>query len=292
MFSGTDLAAIVAIADTGSVRGAAGVLGRTQPAVTQAIHRLEDAVGFPLLDRSSYRARLTERGESFVKRARLAVNQARSLRDFATLLSTGVEPQLRIAIDGAIPQTVWIDLIRKATSQFPDTSVEVKSGQDYAPLRRLETGEADLAVLFDITVRRRNAGLEGRLLGEVEFCNVVRADKLDRLRETEATIPQIYVADFEDSAPGYGSVDGQRYWRVSTHLMQVEAILAGLGWGSVPKILIGEALAGQILVSLPYLGLSERSSYSFSLYRQRDHQFGPVASLVWESGDEALCCWQ
>jgi DNA-binding transcriptional LysR family regulator len=286
MFSATDLAALVAVADTGSVRGAAAVLGRTQPAVTQAIRRLEDAVGFLLLDRSSYRARLTEKGETFVKRARLTVNHARSLRDFATLLSRGVEPQVRIAIDGAIPQYVWIELIRNATSQFPDTPVEIQSGQDYAPLRRLEEGEVDLAVLFDITVRRRRAGLQSRPLGEVEFCNVVRADKLDQLLETEALIPQIYVADFEDSAPGYGSVDGQRYWRVSTHRMQADAILSGLGWGSVPKGLVDEALAERSLVSLPYLGLSERSSYPFSLYRQRDHHLGPVSSLLWESGVE------
>ena len=286
MFSAIDLAALVAVADTGSVRGAAAVLGRTQPAVTQAIRRLEDAVGFLLLDRSSYRARLTERGEIFVKRARLTVNHARSLRDFAALLSCGAEPQLRIAIDGAIPPDVWIRLIGKAMSRFPDTPVEIKSGQDYAPLRCLETGEADLAVLFDITVRHRRAGLESSPLGEVEFCNVVRADKFGILHETEALIPQVYVADFEDSAPGYGSVDGQRYWRVSTHRMQADAILAGLGWGSVPKGLVDDALSEGILVSLAYLGLSERSINTFSLYRHRDRQLGPVCNLIWESRGE------
>lgn len=286
MFSATDLAALVTVADTGSVRAAAAVLRRTQPAVTQAIRRLEDAIGFPLLDRSSYRARLTERGESFVKRARLTVNHARNLRDFAALLACGAEPKLRIAIDGAIPRDIWIQLIQDVAAHFPDTPIEIKSGQDHAPLRQLELGEADLGVLFDITVRHRRVGLESKALGTVEFCNVVRADKLDQLHPTEALIPQIYVADFGDPAPGYGSVDGQRYYRVSTHQMQVDAVLAGLGWGSVPKALVEAALSERVLVSLAYLGLSEQSSYAFSLYRFRDRELGPLSNTVWASAQD------
>jgi DNA-binding transcriptional LysR family regulator len=57
MFVIHDLAVLVAVADGGSVRSAAAALGRTQPAVSQAIQRLEGAVGFSLLDRSGYRAR-------------------------------------------------------------------------------------------------------------------------------------------------------------------------------------------------------------------------------------------
>jgi DNA-binding transcriptional LysR family regulator len=284
MFSPTDLTALIAVADTGSVRGAASVLARTQPTVTQAIHRLEDAVGFPLLDRSGYRARLTERGEIFVKRARMTVNNARGLREFAALLCSGIEPRLRIAIDGAIPPPVWIDLIRETAGRYPDTPLEVQTSQDYAPLHRLETGEADLAVLFDVTVRRRDVGLESRSLGAVEFCNVVRSDRRDQLQDEGAKIPQIYVADFDDPAPGYGSVDGQRHWRVSSHRMQTDAILAGLGWGKVPRAMIEAPLAQGLLVSLPYLGLSEHSNYAYSLYRQRDHQHGPVATHVWDHG--------
>lgn len=288
MFSAADLAALVAVADTGSVSAAAAVLGRTQPAVTQAIRRLEDAVGFLLLDRSFYRAHLTDKGESFVKRARLSVNHARNLRDFAVALSRGVEPQVRLSVDGAIPAPVWLDLIEEAARRFPDTPFEIKSGQDHAPLQRLEDGEADLAVLFDVTVRRRRADIMSRPLGRVEFRNVVRADRRNRLLETEAMIPQIYVADFNDAGPGYGSVEGQRHWRVSTHRMQADAILAGLGWGSIPETLIAEELEGGLLVSLPYLGLRERSSYPFSLYRQRDRELGPVCSLIWQGAGEAM----
>src|SRR5262245_32235039 len=68
MFVVHDLAALVAVAESGSVRRGASALGRTQPAVSQAIQRLEEAAGFALLDRSGYRVRLTERGETFVKR--------------------------------------------------------------------------------------------------------------------------------------------------------------------------------------------------------------------------------
>src|SRR5690606_32198436 len=108
----------VAVADGGSVRRAAAAMERTQPAVTQAIQRLEDAVGFALLDRSGYRVRLTERGEAFVKRARLTVKQARELKAFASVLSSGVEARLRIGVHGAIPTEAWMPLLTELPQRF------------------------------------------------------------------------------------------------------------------------------------------------------------------------------
>lgn len=285
MFSSIDLAALVAVADTGSVRAAAAALGRTQPAITHALRRLEAAVGFALLDRSSYRARLTREGEIFVRRARATVSNARSLRDFATLLSRGVELQVSVAVDGAIPSEAWIELIAPAARAFPETQFDIRSGQDQAPLRRLAAGEVDLAILFEITERGGRIGFERKQIGQVEFCTVVRSDMREHVQENGARIPQILVADFDDVAAGYGAIEGHRHLRVSTHPMQAKAVLAGLGWGTVPRSLITQALASGELAQLSHLGLSETSSYAYSLYRRRDRDAGPVSSLIWDSCD-------
>lgn len=281
MYSNLDLAALVAVADAGSVRGAASVLGRTQPAVTQAIRRLETALGFALLDRSSYRARLTERGETFVKRARVAVAQARGLRTFATLLAHGVEPRVRIAVHGAIPTEAWLGLVADIPRHFPDTAVEVETGEGLAPLRRFMEGEAHFALLLEPFPDRYGASVDGRTLGTIEYVNVVRSDKVELLREAVPPIPQVLASDFDDLSTSYTLGEGQRYWRVSDHRMKAAAILAGVGWGYVPRTLVEADLREGTLCSVSCFGVSERGLRAYALYRKHDQPQGPVAAFIW-----------
>lgn len=283
MYSAQDLAALVAVADTGSVRAAAGALGRTQPAVTQAVRRLEAAVGFALLDRSGYRARLTERGETFVKRARVSVAQARGLRTLATLLAKGIEPRLRIAVHSAVPTETWVGLVQDLPGRFPDTSVEVEAGEGNAPLRRFMDGEAHLALLLDPFPERYGASVERLDLGQIEYVNVVRADRLAELRDGLPQIPQVLASDFDDLTTSFALGEGQRFWRVSDHRMKVAAIAAGAGWGYVPRSLVEAELRAGALRATSCFGVSERGARAFALYRRRDLPRGPVAEAVWEA---------
>src|SRR5690242_7921945 len=60
------LRAFVASARGGSISRAAAGLGRTQPAVSQQVRRLELMVGSPLLRRAPSGVSLTEAGEAFL----------------------------------------------------------------------------------------------------------------------------------------------------------------------------------------------------------------------------------
>ena len=57
-----ELRVFLAVASERSFSAAARTLHRTQPAVSQAVRRLEDALGERLFDRSSREGRLTEAG--------------------------------------------------------------------------------------------------------------------------------------------------------------------------------------------------------------------------------------
>lgn len=285
MYPPQDLAALVAIAETGSVRGAASALGRTQPAVTQAIRRLEDAVGFTLLDRSGYRARLTERGELFVKRAKSAVTQARSLRTFASLLAKGVEARLRMVCHGALPFDAWKLLIDELPERYFETVLEIELGEGDAPLRKLMSDEAQLAVILRELPDRQGVNIESKPLGALDFVNVVRTDRLEALLADDLTLPQILVADFDDPVSSFGVVEGQRHHRVSNHRIKVALIIDGKGWGTVPEYLVRDALADGIITAVAHKGLSQRGRRPFSLCRRRDQVSGPVASYIWQAAD-------
>ena len=56
------LTAFAAVVRTGSIQGAAAELNVTQPAISQAVRKLEDHIGVALLDRGSRPARPTEAG--------------------------------------------------------------------------------------------------------------------------------------------------------------------------------------------------------------------------------------
>lgn len=282
MFSLADLATLVAVADHGSVRAAASALGRTQPAITQAVRRLEDEAGFELLDRSSYRARATERGQSFINHARQTLWQARRLQSFSALLATGIEPRLRIEVDSAIPPKNWTCLVDDVPETFPETVVEIECGEGTSTLRRLATGEADMALLFDFAVGAYGVALESVPAGTVAFCNAVRSDKAHLLGDDGFLLPQVLVSDFAEGGPEYGAVAGKQFWRVSNHRMQSEAILAGLGWGTTPRFMVREALACGELSTRACFGLAEHSPYPISLYRRRgEGAVGKVAQHIW-----------
>lgn len=283
MLSIQDLAVFVAVAESGSVRNAASLLSRTQPAVSQSIQRLEQAVGFPLLDRSGYRARLTERGEIFLKRARAAVAQSKELQNFADLLSRGNEARLRIAVHGAIATDGWMHLIDEISQRFPDTVLELRRGEGNAPLRWLLEEQVDLAIAIGEPTHRDATALDRKPLGEIAFVNVVRTSNLVSTPEQDlALLPQILVADFDDPAASFGVVEGHRYWRVGDHQIKLAAIVAGSGWGAVPAWMARDDLASKVLSTITYRGIRSSGTHAYFLYQRREHAAGPVAAHIWE----------
>jgi DNA-binding transcriptional LysR family regulator len=281
MFALHDLAALIAVADNGAVRRAAVALGRTQPAVTQAIQRLEEAAGFALLDRSAYRAKFTQRGETFVKRARATVQQARDLGALAAALSRGVEARLRIGVHGAIPIESWMHLIKDVPERFPHTVLEVQTGEGDAPIRRLLNDEAEFAVALGSVPERHAVKISSTSLGEVEFVNVVHASRYVSSSDNDlASLPQIIVGDFDDPDTAYGVVEGHRYWRVSEHRTKVAIILAGAGWGAVPAFMVDAAMQAGTLSCISYRGIGPRSRPPLYLHRKRDKPQGPVGEFI------------
>lgn len=274
---------MLAVAETGSIRSAAAALNRTQPAVTQAIRRLEQATGLELMDRSSYRARLTPHGERFTDRARLIVKEVQGLQDLAALLLTGVEPRIRIALDCAIPQSIWLELSRLIARQSPITQVEIEAGEGHSMRPRLINGDIDLAILFDQTLLNHNAEIETVPLGHSSFACVCRTDQLDLIDSAPNRFPQILVFDPGDPGQTFGKVDGLHHWRVSDHRMQIAMILDGLGWGSVPVDMVAEALAEGTLAATERFGMKKESRHAFSLCRRQGNMTGQVGRMLWDA---------
>jgi DNA-binding transcriptional LysR family regulator len=127
------LTAFAAVVRTGSVQGAAAALNVTQPAISQAVRKLEDHIGLPLLDRGSRPARPTEAGYA------LAATTTESLSKIADLLTrlrqeeTGRAKTVTVACSVGVA-TYWLmPRLSVFYRSHPDLLVNVVTTQSGVP---------------------------------------------------------------------------------------------------------------------------------------------------------------
>ncbi|HUE88445.1 MAG TPA: LysR family transcriptional regulator [Vicinamibacterales bacterium] len=122
-----ELEVFLAIVREGSFSKAGKAVYRTQPAVTQIVHRLESELGQPLFDRSSRRGVLTDAGRvllehgerlmNFKEQALAAVADVRHLRRGQLVLATNELTCLYV-----------LPLLREYRRRYPDVAVSVRRG--------------------------------------------------------------------------------------------------------------------------------------------------------------------
>ncbi len=140
------LEVLVAVANERSFSRAAEVLDRTQPAVSQAIHRLENDLGEKLFDRSSKDGTLTPAGQILVEYAKQMLN----LRHSATL----AVKELRGLHKGKITisaneHTVFylLPIIQEFRELHPEIKIEVHRGVASRIPKEITAREVELGVL-------------------------------------------------------------------------------------------------------------------------------------------------
>jgi DNA-binding transcriptional LysR family regulator len=142
------LAALEAVARTGSFGRAARELGYTQSAVSQQIAQLERIVGQRLFDRPGGPRPVepTEAGLLLLRHADAIVAQLDAARADMAALAEGEAGTLRVGIYQSVGARLLPALVRRFRAQLPRVGVRVReesSADDL--LRLLEHGELDLS---------------------------------------------------------------------------------------------------------------------------------------------------
>jgi len=139
------LRALVEVVDTGSVTKAARRMGRTQPAITMQIRRLEELVGKPLFDPNVRRPLLTTDGEVFIHHARSIV----SMHDELWTRMQVKEVEERVVL--GTPDLYAAYLLPKILEKFRRTNPHTEVSVHCAPSRRLmldlDARKIDLALV-------------------------------------------------------------------------------------------------------------------------------------------------
>lgn len=142
------LRAFTSVVETGSVTGAARLLGRTQAAVSLQIKRLEDQLGAELFAREHRRLALTGVGERLVAGARRMVETNDELWNAMTTPTfTGA---VRLGVPMDILPTYIPPVLRRFNQACPEVEVTVECRNSLELLQALDRGEIDVALTTDM----------------------------------------------------------------------------------------------------------------------------------------------
>lgn len=138
----TALRSFVAVADTGGVTKAAGVLHLTQSAVSMQLKRLEDALDVQLLDRANRSVTVTGEGEQLLSYARrmLALND----EAYGRLTSKEYEGEIVMGVPHDIIHPYVPSILRRFARDFPRVQIRLTSAPTRSLREMFDRGACDV----------------------------------------------------------------------------------------------------------------------------------------------------
>lgn len=142
------LAALRAIAEEGSFKGAAALLGYTPSAISQQVATLERIVGVRMVVRQHGRKALglTDAGKILLRHMSAIEGRLGAAKADIEALTRGVAGPLRIGAFESVESRVLPEILGRLQAMFPEVEIEVEAElQDLEHLQALERGALDVA---------------------------------------------------------------------------------------------------------------------------------------------------
>ncbi|NVJ18462.1 LysR family transcriptional regulator [Myxococcus sp. AM010] len=285
-----------AVAEEGSFSAAARKLGQGQPAVSQAMQRLEKQLGLRLFDRSGRVPRLTAKGDAVVAAAQRLHEDITSFQAVVGRLKRGEETKLSLVVDAMFPTDALLDFVRELARTHPGVELALEVELLSAVTERVRERRATLGIAgadLDLT------GLEQRPIALLKMLPV--AAPSHPLAAVKGVLTEAHLASAiqivlsERLSEGKtGTADrgviGSRLWRVADLMTKHALLVGGVGWGHEPEHLVRDDLAAGRLVALRLAAWEggPPPQRPLALVRRKGTPLGPVA--MWASNRLTSLC--
>ena len=137
--------AYLAIIEYGSITRAAKELYISQPALTRKIRKLEEQVGFKLINRNkgNRQVTLTDKGKAYVQ---IASNYLDLLNETATI-AKGIVPKKKYKITSSDGPHLYVfpEVYKDFISRYPNVSLELFTATYHECFNQIISGKADIA---------------------------------------------------------------------------------------------------------------------------------------------------
>lgn len=160
----SEIRAFLAVAEAGSMHGAAAKLNLTQPAVSRLVQRLEAELGAVLFDRASKPPTLTPAGQQALAHGRRVLQ---ALEELSGSVADGGEPSgsFRLGVSLGLSQLVLNEPLDALRRRFPKLMIQVSSDWSGDLLKQVESNGMSAAVVLTAEQREPNSGLPLRRVG-------------------------------------------------------------------------------------------------------------------------------
>lgn len=286
------LAAFARIAAEGSVTRAADAMHRSQPALSQQMARLREAVGDPLYRRTRHGVTLTPAGEALLPHAEAltrALAGARALADSWRTLRSG---SLVMAVSTTVAHWWLPDPLTRFAARYPQLQLGVLTRNSHDAVSLLARGEAELAIVEGpLDEEPVPAGMVASVLATdviVLACHpahpLARTGPLKPAALTGLGLvrrePGSGTRESVDRALAAVDVAPATRLEVTGVAAVVAALKAGLAPGFVSRLAIADDLAADRLVEVQVEGLE--LTREFTCLSEREELCSPAARAFLE----------
>lgn len=138
----------VALADAGTISGAASRLGITQPSLSEALARLESQLDVSLVLRSARGTQLTEAGAALARHGRDILKSIDSTLEEVRHLGGDARGPVAIGLPQGIALLLSVPLAETVQLELPSVKLRISEGGSGHVLEWLASGQVDFAVLY------------------------------------------------------------------------------------------------------------------------------------------------
>lgn len=285
---------LVAIADAGSFTAAARELDRAQSAVSHAIATLETDISVALFDRTTRTPKITSAGRAVLAEARTILGRVDHLKARARAISAGLEAELLLAVSVVAPRAALIDMLDAFRTEFPSVGLRLFVEELGGAPQLVMDGQADLGLVGRPSLAASlYESLEAVAVGTVEIVAVAHPEhplaKLDRPLSEADMDDHRQLVPTSRALPRYPNRLVQDVWEIADLVVRRDMLIRGLGWGTVPRHLVQDALQRADLVELD-ISARPQEAMRVPLYacHRKDTAPGPAAQWLIEKMEKVL----
>jgi DNA-binding transcriptional LysR family regulator len=214
------LRAFIAVVETGSVTGAAGLLNLTQAAVSQQVKRLEDLFGTALFERHHKRLSLKPAGERLLAHAQRLI----ALNDevWGTMSAPAYEGEVRLGVPHDLVGPYLPPILKRFDQAWPRVRVSLKCATTPLLQQLLHKAQLDLILT---TEPRCRAGGETLMEDDLVWTGAINGTA--HLREPLPLSLGDSTCEFRPSVLKSMAESG-RDWRPVCEVSSMEALFASI----------------------------------------------------------------
>lgn len=265
------LGVFLAVVEAGSFAAAGRRLNRATSVISYAVANLEQQLGLPLFDRESTRKpQLTEAGRAVLAEARSISHGIDALRAKVGDLLSGLEAEVSLVVTLLMPGPRLVDALKAFQVQFPSVSLRLNVEALGAVQQHVIGGRAVIGIGVELW-HRDSDPIEQIAVGAVEMITVAAPEHpLAQGAVPGAAREHVQLVISDRSALSAGQEFGviaTRTWRLSDLNAKHTLLLAGIGWGSMPALMVQADLDAGRLVELRLPEFMRRRLPLTAIYR-------------------------